>query len=129
MTGITAQMMLDGKVGILRTMPAPDASRSLLHFKRQTVGCGKPSDRGVAGEYLRTLDASDPKQLAILHSAGTLFRGAGYTPLTGTCPPTWFRQQLGLPTRTPPHRCGGSSAFLVICEALGDDPADTGLGA
>ena len=38
------------------------------------------------GEYLRTLDPTDPRQLAIVHSAGMLFRGAGYTPFDGTVP-------------------------------------------
>ena len=45
MTGMAAaQMMLDGKVGILRTMPAPD-ERSLLHFKRQTPALGQALGR------------------------------------------------------------------------------------
>ena len=45
MTGMAAaRLMLDGKVGILRTMPAPD-ERSLQHFRRQTRGPGQAVGR------------------------------------------------------------------------------------
>jgi exoribonuclease R len=121
MTGMAAaQLMLDGKVGILRTMPAPD-ERSLLHFKRQTKALGKPWDGEITyGEYLRTLDASDPKQLAILHSAGTLFRGAGYTPFDGELPPNVIQSAIGAPYAhtTAPLRRLIDRFVLVICEAL-----------
>ncbi|MFE4198578.1 RNB domain-containing ribonuclease [Paenarthrobacter sp. NPDC056912] len=121
MTGMSAaQLMLNGKVGILRTMPAPD-ERSLLHFKRQTKALGKPWDGQVSyGEYLRTLDASDPKQLAILHSAGTLFRGAGYTPFDGEVPANVIQSAIGAPYAhtTAPLRRLIDRFVLVICEAL-----------
>ncbi|WP_347107942.1 RNB domain-containing ribonuclease [Paenarthrobacter sp. S56] len=121
MTGMAAaRMMLDGKVGILRTMPAPD-DRSLLHFKRQTQALGKPWDGEVSyGEYLRTLDAADPKQLAILHSAGTLFRGAGYTPFDGDVPEDVIQSAIGAPYAhtTAPLRRLIDRFVLVICEAL-----------
>jgi exoribonuclease R len=124
MTGMAAaQMMLDGKVGILRTMPAPD-ERSLLHFKRQTSALGKPWDGQVTyGEYLRTLDASDPKQLAILHSAGTLFRGAGYTPFDGEVPANAIQAAIGAPYAhtTAPLRRLIDRFVLVICEALSNN--------
>jgi len=116
-------MMLDGKVGILRTMPAPD-DRSLLHFKRQTSALGKPWDGQVSyGEYLRTLDASDPKQLAILHSAGMLFRGAGYTPFDGEVPAEVIQAAIGAPYAhtTAPLRRLIDRFVLVICEALSND--------
>ncbi|UKA48583.1 RNB domain-containing ribonuclease [Arthrobacter sp. FW305-123] len=121
MTGMAAaQMMLDGKVGILRTMPAPD-ERSLLHFKRQTSALGKPWDGNVPyGEYLRTLDATEPRQLAILHSAGMLFRGAGYTPFDGEVPAEVIQAAIGAPYAhtTAPLRRLVDRFVLVICEAL-----------
>ena len=121
MTGMAAaQLMLEGKVGILRTMPAPD-DRSLQHFKRQTTALGKPWDGRITyGEYLRTLDASDPKQLAILHSAGTLFRGAGYTPFDGEVPTEVIQAAIGAPYAhtTAPLRRLIDRFVLVICEAL-----------
>lgn len=121
MTGMAAaQLMLDGKVGILRTMPEPD-ERSLLHFKRQTAALGKPWDGEVSyGEYLRTLDAGDPRQLAILHSAGLLFRGAGYTPFDGSVPHNAKQAAIGAPYAhtTAPLRRLIDRFVLVICEAL-----------
>lgn len=121
MTGMAAaQLMLDGKVGILRTMPAPD-ERSLLHFKRQTAALGKPWDGRMSyGEYLRTLDATDPQQLAILHSAGLLFRGAGYTPFDGNVPINVEQSAIGAPYAhtTAPLRRLIDRFVLVICEAL-----------
>ena len=121
MTGMAAaQLMLDGKVGILRTMPAPD-ERSLLHFKRQTQALGKPWDGDISyGEYLRTLDGSDPKQLAILHSAGMLFRGAGYTPFDGEVPENVIQSAIGAQYAhtTAPLRRLIDRFVLVICEAL-----------
>jgi exoribonuclease R len=124
MTGMAAaQLMLEGKVGILRTMPAPD-QRSLQHFKRQTTALGKPWDGQITyGEYLRTLDAADPKQLAILHSAGTLFRGAGYTPFDGEVPDTVIQAAIGAPYAhtTAPLRRLIDRFVLVICEALSNN--------
>jgi len=124
MTGMAAaELMLDGKVGILRTMPSPD-ERSLLHFKRQTAALGKPwrdGDGGMSyGEYLRTLDPTDPKQLAILHSAGMLFRGAGYTPFDGEVPGYVLQSAIGAPYAhaTAPLRRLVDRFVLVICEAL-----------
>jgi len=124
MTGMAAaQLMLDGKVGILRTMPAPD-ERSLRHFKTQTTALGKPWDGRISyGEYLRTLDASDPKQLAILHSAGTLFRGANYTPFDGEVPEVVIQAAIGAPYAhtTAPLRRLIDRFVLVICEALSNN--------
>jgi len=124
MTGMAAaQLMLDGKVGILRTMPAPD-ERSLRHFKTQTTALGKPWKGRISyGEYLRTLDASDPKQLAILHSAGTLFRGANYTPFDGEVPEVVIQAAIGAPYAhtTAPLRRLIDRFVLVICEALSNN--------
>src|SRR5207247_9378229 len=115
-----ARLMLEGKVGILRTMPAPDG-RSLLHFKRQTDALGKPWDGEVSyGEYLRTLDPTDPRQLAILHAAGMLFRGASYTPFDGELPGGVEQSAIGAPYAhtTAPLRRLVDRFVLVICEAL-----------
>jgi exoribonuclease R len=112
--------MLQGKVGILRTMPAPDEA-SLRHFHRQTHALGKPWDGEMRyGEYLRTLDPTDPRQLAIVHSAGMLFRGAGYTPFDGTVPDAAVQSAIGAAYAhsTAPLRRLVDRFVLVICEAL-----------
>jgi exoribonuclease R len=122
MTGMAAAtLMLDGKVGILRTMPAPD-ERSLRHFRLQTEALGKPWDDGKIsyGEYLRTLDATHPGQLAILHSAGMLFRGASYTAFDGSVPEDALQSAIGAAYAhtTAPLRRLIDRFVLVICEAL-----------
>ncbi|MEC5192873.1 MULTISPECIES: RNB domain-containing ribonuclease [unclassified Arthrobacter] len=121
MTGMAAaEIMLQGKVGILRTMPAPDEA-SLAHFHRQTRALGKPWDGETSyGDYLRTLDPTDPRQLAIVHSAGMLFRGAGYTPFDGTLPGAEIQAAIGAAYAhsTAPLRRLVDRFVLVICEAL-----------
>nr|WP_217509009.1 RNB domain-containing ribonuclease [Pseudarthrobacter sp. C4D7] len=128
MTGMAAaQLMLAGKVGILRTMPAPD-ERSLKHFRLQTEVLGRPWDGEVSyGEYLRSLDPTDPRQLAIMHSAGMLFRGASYTAFDGTVPEDGIQSAIGAAYAhtTAPLRRLVDRFVLVICEALsngGDVP-------
>ncbi|OAE02405.1 RNB domain-containing ribonuclease [Arthrobacter sp. OY3WO11] len=121
MTGMAAaQLMLAGKVGILRTMPSPD-ERSLHHFRLQTEALGKPWDGQVSyGEYLRSLDPTDPRQLAIMHSAGMLFRGAAYTAFDGTVPADAVQSAIGAAYAhtTAPLRRLVDRFVLVTCEAL-----------
>ena len=87
MTGMAAaELMLGAKVGILRTMPAPDES-AVRQFRRASRALGVEWREDVPyGEFLRTLDRTDPKHLALIHEATALFRGAGYTPFDGSAP-------------------------------------------
>ncbi|WP_307274881.1 RNB domain-containing ribonuclease [Arthrobacter sp. W4I7] len=121
LTGMTAaRLMLTGKVGILRTMPSPD-ERSLNHFRLQTEALGKPWDGEVNyGEYLRSLDPTDPRQLSIMHSAGMLFRGAAYTAFDGSVPEEAVQSAIGAAYAhtTAPLRRLVDRFVLVICEAL-----------
>ncbi|MCK6095981.1 RNB domain-containing ribonuclease [Micrococcus sp. EYE_162] len=80
MTGMeAARIMLDGGVGVLRTMPAPDAE-AVAAFRARTRALGHPWEEGADyGAYLRTVDPREPRHLAVLHAATSLFRGAGYT--------------------------------------------------
>ncbi len=121
MTGMAAaRLMLDGGIGILRTMPAPD-EETIARFRRQTVALGSPWTADVAyGEYLRSLDSDDPRKLAILHAAGSLFHGAGYTTFDGEAPEHTEQAAVGAPyahTTAPLRRLVDRFA-LVICEAL-----------
>jgi exoribonuclease R len=120
MTGMAAaQLMLEAGVGILRTMPAPDPEAE-AHFRRQTRALDHPWAEDVPyGEYLRGLDASDPRQLALLHAAATLFRGAGYTPFDGRLPEEKLQSAIAAPYAhtTAPLRRLVDRFVLVICEA------------
>lgn len=121
LTGMeAATIMLNGKIGILRTMPAaePDA---IERFRHQTRALGQPWPEGQPyGDYLAGLDGSNPQHLAILHAAGALFRGAGYTPFDGTVPENTIQSAVGAPYAhvTAPLRRLVDRFGLVICEAL-----------
>jgi exoribonuclease R len=121
MTGMAAAgIMIEGGVGILRTTPAPDAA-AIDRFRLQTVALGWPWAPQLAyGEYLRTLDSEDPRQLAIIHAAGSLFRGAGYAVFDGDAPKVTLQAAVGAPYAhtTAPLRRLVDRFVLVICEAL-----------
>lgn len=83
---VGAHMMVEAKVGILRTMPAPDAGavRRFRHEAR-ALGIEWGADERY-GDLLRRLDRTNPKHLALIYQATSLFRGASYTPFDGTVP-------------------------------------------
>jgi exoribonuclease R len=87
MTGMAAaEMMVAAKVGILRSMPAPDQG-AVGRFRHASRALGVEWEKGTPyGEFLRRLDRTNPKHLALIHEATGLFRGAGYTPFDGTAP-------------------------------------------
>ena len=121
LTGMeAAAIMLKGKVGILRTMPPADPE-SIDRFRHQTNALGRPWPTSQDyGDYLAGLDGSNPKHLAILHAAGSLFRGAGYTPFDGETPANTIQAAVGAPYAhvTAPLRRLVDRFGLVICEAL-----------
>lgn len=120
LTGMAAaDIMLTGGVGILRTMPAPDAE-DLAAFRAQTVALGIPwrFDQSY-GEYLRTL-GSTPAELAVRDAASQLFRGAGYVVFDGEVPAAPEQAAIGAPYThtTAPIRRLVDRWSLVLCEAL-----------
>lgn len=121
LTGMAAaQLMLDSGIGILRTMPPPDAE-AITWFRRRAKALGTPWEQGIGyGAYLRTLDPVDPSQLAILHAAASLFRGAGYTAFDGEPPEHPVQSAVAAPYThaTAPLRRLVDRFVLVVCEAL-----------
>ena len=121
MTGMAAaQLMLEGRVGILRTMPAPFAD-TLEVFRRRVAALGHPWPAGQPyGEYLHSLDQSDPKAAAVTRAAASLFRGAGYTAFDGDVPPNMIQAAVAAPYShtTAPIRRLVDRFVLVACEAL-----------
>lgn len=121
MTGMAAaDMMLHAGVGILRTMPEADHG-AVARFRRQAKALGAPwPAEQTYGEFLRTLDRNNPKHLALIHSATSLFRGAGYTPFDGDVPEHAEHAAVAdayahvtAPLRRLVDRFG-----LVVCEAI-----------
>jgi exoribonuclease R len=121
LTGMAAaDLMLAGEIGILRTMPAPD-ERAAARFRRQAKALGAPWVAEQAlGDYLRSRDASDPRQLAVLHESAALFRGAGYTPFDGAVPEHVVQAAVAAEYAhvTAPLRRLVDRFGLVICEAM-----------
>lgn len=121
LTGMeAARIMLAGGVGILRTMPEPDA-KSITTFRRQAVALGKVWEPEVRyGDFLRSLNVDDPAQLALMHQAASLFRGAGYTAFDGSAPDVTLQAALGAPYShaTAPLRRLVDRFVLVVCAHL-----------
>jgi exoribonuclease R len=85
LTGMrAAATMLEGKVGILRTLPQADP-RDVARLHRSAAALGVPWD-GPDADVIRGLDASVPAQAALLTEATTLLRGAAYVAFDGHVP-------------------------------------------
>ena len=117
---VAAQLMLDGQVGILRTMPPADPDW-IEHFRRRTVALGHPWAREQPyGAYLAELSGTDPHDLAIRHAAASLFRGAGYSAFDGRPPATTTQAAVAAPYAhvTAPLRRLVDRYGLAVCAAL-----------
>lgn len=121
LTGMAAaRIMLDGGVGILRTMPAAEPD-DMAAFRAKTVAIGIPWRFGIPyGDYLGSLPGADASALAIKDAAGALFRGAGYVAFDGEPPADPVQAAVGAPYAhtTAPIRRLIDRWSLVICEAL-----------
>ena len=120
LTGMAAaEIMLAGKVGILRTMP-PASEEDVAAFRAQTVGLGVPWHPDVPyGDYLRDLPRT-PVGRAIREQAAGLFRGAGYTVLDGEVPDLVTQAAIAAPYAhtTAPLRRLVDRWSLLVCHAL-----------
>jgi exoribonuclease R len=81
-----ARLMLDGRIGILRTLPPADAG-ALRRLRRTARGLriDWPDDQGYP-EFVRSLDPAVPAHAAMLNACTELFRGAGYAAFDGELP-------------------------------------------
>ena len=87
LTGAAAAgIMLAGRVGLLRTMPAPDPEAvRRLRAAAHALGIRWP-DGAAVGRVIAGVDAADPRGAAFLDQAAELMRGAGYTAFDGAPP-------------------------------------------
>ncbi len=123
MTGMAAaELMLEAKVGVLRTMPEP-SDEAFEAFRRQTKALGRPWTTGRYGEYLRGLDRNDPMTLPVLEAAASLFRGAGYLAFDGEIPADAEQSAIAAPYAhaTAPLRRLVDRWSLAICLAVSND--------
>ena len=71
------------------------------------------------GEFVRGLDRTNPRHLALIHEATALFRGAGYTAFDGELPEQREHAAVAAPYAhvTAPLRRLVDRFGLVVCEA------------
>ena len=119
-TGMAAaELMLGAGVGVLRTMPPP-APEAVDRFRRAAKGLGADWPNGMPyGEFVRGLDRTNPRHLALIHEATALFRGAGYTAFDGEPPEEREHAAVAAPYAhvTAPLRRLVDRFGLVVCEA------------
>jgi exoribonuclease R len=87
LTGIAAaSIMLEGKVGVLRTLPpAEQWSVDRLRRTAKALEVSWPADMGYP-ELVRSLDPSKPNEAAMTVACTSLLRGAGYAAFDGELP-------------------------------------------
>ncbi|MFY1681180.1 RNB domain-containing ribonuclease [Micromonospora sp. WMMD730] len=87
LTGMAAaDIMLAGRIGLLRTMPAPKPE-AVARLRAAAAPLGVHWPDGVrVGEVLAGLDASQPRAAAFVDQAAELMRGAAYTAFDGELP-------------------------------------------
>jgi exoribonuclease R len=87
LTGMAAaDLMLAGRIGLLRTLPPPDAE-SVATLRRSALALGIDWPKGTSyGDVVSALDPARPEAAALLTLATRLLRGAAYTAFDGTVP-------------------------------------------
>jgi exoribonuclease R len=121
LTGMSAaRMMLDGGVGLLRTMPAapPEAVERLKAVARG-LGIAWP-DGATPGAVVAGIDPAQPKAAAFLDQAAELMRGAAYTAFDGSVPEQPAHSAVASPYAhvTAPLRRLADRYATEVCLAL-----------
>ncbi|MEO7000101.1 MAG: RNB domain-containing ribonuclease, partial [Terracoccus sp.] len=121
LTGIcAATIMLNGGIGLLRTLPAP-TSEQVQALRKTTAVLGIPWPESMAvGDVISGLDGSNPLSAAFLEDAVRLLRGAGYTPFDGEPPKRTEHGGVGAPYAhvTAPLRRLADRYATEVCLAL-----------
>lgn len=136
MTGIAAAtVMIEGGAGILRTMPpAEPAAIEKLRQKARALSEPWPDDVSY-GDFLRSLEWSRPRHLALLNQAAKLFRGASYRAFTTrdelpTETAELTQAAIGAPyahTTAPLRRLVDRFVLLTCYHLLRDEPLPEAL--
>lgn len=87
LTGMAAaKIMVDNKVGLLRTLPKP-TKKTIGWLRRcsRAMGVSYPDDLAYP-DWVRGLDTSIPDEAALMTQAARAFRGAGYVGFDGALP-------------------------------------------
>jgi exoribonuclease R len=120
-TGMAAaQLMLEAKVGLIRTMPKP-THHTIAALRRAAVALRVdwPGD-ATYGDIVRGLDPSIPSNAALLRLAGTLFRGTHYVAFDGELPTETIHAAVAAPYAhaTAPLRRLADRYVSEVCLAI-----------
>jgi len=127
LTGMAAAvLMLEGGVGLLRTLPPPDPA-SVASVRRSALALGLPwPDGRPYAEVISGLDPTLPEAAALLSLAGRLLRGSGYTAFDGAAPDQPLHSAVAAPYAhcTAPLRRLADRHAGEVCLALaaGEEP-------
>jgi exoribonuclease R len=122
-----ATLMLDGGVGVLRTLPPARAEDvEALRVLAPALGVDWPAGASP-GSVIAALDPTKPTHAAFLEEAAALLRGAAYTPFDGAPPAQPGHGGVGAPYAhvTAPLRRLVDRFGTEVCLALsaGREPA------
>jgi exoribonuclease R len=121
LTGIAAaRLMLDGRVGLLRTLPPPDAE-TVASLRRSALALGVAWPETTSyGEIVSGLDPAEPAGAAVLTLATRLLRGAAYTAFDGAAPAQPLHSAVASPYAhcTAPLRRLADRYVNEVCLAL-----------
>jgi exoribonuclease R len=87
LTGFAAaSLMVYARVGLLRTLPAPDPRDvQRLHRTARALGIDWPAEQ-LYPDFIRSLDPDDPRHAAMVVACTRLLRGSGYVGFDGEVP-------------------------------------------
>jgi exoribonuclease R len=123
-----ARIMLDHGVGILRTLPAPEAK--VIGWLRSVAPAldVKWPKGATAGDVADGLDRSNPKHMAFLDHAMSLLRGSAYADLGADQPAELIHAGVGAPYAhvTAPLRRLVDRYASTLCVALANGAAAPG---
>ena len=92
-----AELMLEAKVGILRTLPAADP-KAVARLRRTALALGVEWPEGEShADVLRRLDPNLPAHAAVLAESTVLLRGSGYEAFDGDVPKQATHAGVGAP--------------------------------
>jgi exoribonuclease R len=115
-----ANIMLAGRIGLLRTMPPPPASAlGKLRAVAASLDIAWPAGASP-GRVIAGVNAGDPRGAAFLDQAAELMRGAAYTAFDGVVPAQPEQAAVGSPYAhvTAPLRRLADRYATEVCLAL-----------
>ena len=121
LTGMAAaKLMLRAKVGMLRTLPKPEAW-AIARLRRTAAALDLPwPEAQPYPDFIRSLDPSRPRDIAMMTACTTVLRGAGYVAFDGSLPaqPMHWALAAEYAHATAPLRRLGDRYVGELCVAL-----------